>query len=134
MIIHDIHYTSACIALSKYLGFKHEFNGDYEDPRWFWIPPSDPDGGLNDIPIRISIHGKLTNSQKQAIDDLITAAPQMLEALLRIRETGVFLGAIAQEMMDSAIAKTDGRKPYAFLETLHDDIKYSIAEIEGEKE
>jgi hypothetical protein len=32
----------------------------------------------------------------------------LLEALKRIKETGVFLGAIAQEMMDSAIKKAEG--------------------------
>jgi hypothetical protein len=40
---------------------------------------------------------------------LITAAPELLEALKRIRATGVFVGAIAQEMMDEAIAKAEGR-------------------------
>jgi hypothetical protein len=38
---------------------------------------------------------------------LIAAAPDLLEALKRIKETGVFLGAIAQEMMDSAIKKAE---------------------------
>jgi hypothetical protein len=40
---------------------------------------------------------------------LIAAAPDMLEALKRIKATGVFVGAIAQEMMDEAIAKAEGR-------------------------
>jgi hypothetical protein len=31
--------------------------------------------------------------------------------LKRIKETGVFLGAIAQEMMESAIAKAEGVQP-----------------------
>lgn len=33
---------------------------------------------------------------------------ELLEALKRIKETGVYVGAIAQEMMDSAIKKAEG--------------------------
>ena len=35
---------------------------------------------------------------------------ELLAALKRIKETGVFVGAIAQEMMDAAIAKAEGAK------------------------
>ena len=35
---------------------------------------------------------------------------ELLEALKRIKQTGVFVGAIAQEMMDAAIAKAEGEK------------------------
>jgi sensor histidine kinase regulating citrate/malate metabolism len=38
---------------------------------------------------------------------LIACAPELLEALKRIKQTGVFVGAIAQEMMDAAIAKAE---------------------------
>jgi hypothetical protein len=41
---------------------------------------------------------------------LIAAAPELLEALKRIKETGVFVGAIAQEMMDTAIARAEGEQ------------------------
>lgn len=41
---------------------------------------------------------------------LIAVAPELLEALKRIRQTGVFVGAIAQEMMDTAIAEAEGEK------------------------
>jgi hypothetical protein len=47
----------------------------------------------------------------EANSRLIAAAPEMLEALKRIKETGVFLGAIAREMMDEAIAKATGGAP-----------------------
>ncbi len=40
---------------------------------------------------------------------LIACAPELLEALKRIKQTGVFVGAIAQEMMDAAIAKAEGQ-------------------------
>lgn len=36
--------------------------------------------------------------------------PELLEALKRIKQTGVFVGAIAQEMMDAAIAKAEEPK------------------------
>jgi len=39
---------------------------------------------------------------------LIAAAPELLEALERVKATGVFLGAIPQEMVDAAIAKAKG--------------------------
>jgi hypothetical protein len=39
---------------------------------------------------------------------LIAAAPDLLEALERVKATGVFLGAIPQEMVDAAIAKAKG--------------------------
>jgi hypothetical protein len=41
---------------------------------------------------------------------LVAAAPELLEALQRVKETGVFVGAIAQEMIDAAIAKAVGEK------------------------
>lgn len=36
---------------------------------------------------------------------IMSAAPEAIEALVRIKETGVFLGAIASEMLNSALAK-----------------------------
>lgn len=40
---------------------------------------------------------------------LIAAAPDLLAALKRIRDTKVFLGAIAKGMMDEAIAAAEGQ-------------------------
>jgi len=40
---------------------------------------------------------------------LIAAAPELLAALKRVKETGVYLGAIPQEMVDEAIAKAEGK-------------------------
>jgi hypothetical protein len=43
------------IAIAKACGWKREFNGDHEDPEWYWIPPNNPDGDdelpdyLNDL-------------------------------------------------------------------------------------
>jgi len=45
------------------------------------------------------------------VSALRQAAQQALEALKRIKQTGVFVGAIAQEMMDAAIAKAERNKP-----------------------
>ena len=41
---------------------------------------------------------------------LIAAAPELLAALKRVKDTGVFLGAIPQEMVDAAIAKAEESK------------------------
>jgi len=35
-------------VIAEYCGWKREFNGDDEDPEWYWIPPNNPDG--NGIP------------------------------------------------------------------------------------
>jgi hypothetical protein len=51
-----------------------------------------------------------TNIDTEANARIIAAAPDLLEALQRIKETGAFVGAIAQEMMDAAIAKATGEK------------------------
>jgi ABC-type transporter Mla subunit MlaD len=40
---------------------------------------------------------------------LVAVNQELLEALKRIKQTGVFVGAIAQEMMDAAIAKAEGQ-------------------------
>lgn len=32
------------IIIAEACGWKHEFNGDHENPEWYWIPPDDPDG------------------------------------------------------------------------------------------
>ena len=31
-------------AIAEYCGWKREFNGNDEDPEWYWIPPNNPDG------------------------------------------------------------------------------------------
>jgi hypothetical protein len=31
------------VAIAESQGWEHEFNGDHEDPEWYWIPPNDPD-------------------------------------------------------------------------------------------
>jgi hypothetical protein len=31
-------------AIAEYCGWKCEFNGNDEDPEWYWIPPNNPDG------------------------------------------------------------------------------------------
>ena len=51
---------------------------------------------------------KLVGNDKDANARLIAAAPDLLEALERVKATGVFLGAIPQEMVDAAIAKAKG--------------------------
>ena len=48
------------------------------------------------------------DEEAEANQRLMIAAPEMLEVLKRIKETGVFLGAVAQEMMESTIAKAEG--------------------------
>lgn len=48
--------------------------------------------------------------EREANARLIACAPELLEALKRIKQTGVFVGAIAQEMMDAAIAKATGEQ------------------------
>ena len=32
------------VEIAEYCGWKREFNGDHEDPEWYWIPPNNPDG------------------------------------------------------------------------------------------
>ena len=53
-------------------------------------------------------YGAIEGDNAEANARLIAAAPVMLDALKRIKETRVFLGAIAQGMMDDAIAQAEG--------------------------
>ena len=32
------------ITIAKACGWKRKFDGNYEEPEWYWIPPNDPDG------------------------------------------------------------------------------------------
>ena len=34
-------------TIAEFCGWKYEFNGDHEDPEWYWIPPNNPDGNGN---------------------------------------------------------------------------------------
>jgi hypothetical protein len=49
-------------------------------------------------------------SEVASVANLISAAPDMLEALERVKASGVFLGVIPQGMVDDAIAKAKGEK------------------------
>ena len=61
-------------------------------------------------PMLAVVHSLYHDSREQREADarLIAAAPEMLEALERVKATGVFLGAIPQGMVDAAIAKAKG--------------------------
>ena len=54
---------------------------------------------------------KMAGDRLRRIEKLETVNHELLEALKRIKQTGVFVGAIAQEMMDAAIAKAERNKP-----------------------
>ena len=47
---------------------------------------------------------------EKRIEELEEQNYDLLEALVRIKDSGAFVGAIAQEMMDSAIAKARGEE------------------------
>jgi hypothetical protein len=32
------------IAIAEACGWKREFDGNHEEPEWYWIPPNNPDG------------------------------------------------------------------------------------------
>jgi len=53
---------------------------------------------------------KILSEQDKKLAELEAVNQELLEALKRIKQTGVFVGAIAQEMMDAAIAKAEGEK------------------------
>jgi hypothetical protein len=53
---------------------------------------------------------KILSEQDKKLAELETVNQELLEALKRIKQTGVFVGAIAQEMMDAAITKAEGEK------------------------
>lgn len=54
---------------------------------------------------------KILSEQDKKLAELEAMNQELLEALKRIKQTGVFVGAIAQEMMDAAIAKAERNKP-----------------------
>ena len=74
-------------------------------------PYEDPDapfvqvGNARWMPSSVDIPAAI---EAKANARLIAAAPEMLEALERVKATGVFLGAIPQGMVDAAIAKAKG--------------------------
>ena len=69
--------------------------------------PKDPKGRTRIVAAAIWDRGTYVD-EAEANADLIAAAPELLEALERVKATGVFLGAIPQEMVDAAIAKAKG--------------------------
>lgn len=50
---------------------------------------------------------RMAGERLRRVEKLEQQRDSLLEALKRIKETGVFVGAIAQEMMDSAIKYTE---------------------------
>ena len=57
--------------IAEYCGWKREFNGDDEDPEWYWIPPNNPDGNgippdyCNDLNAMAEAEELLSNEQLQ---------------------------------------------------------------------
>lgn len=57
--------------IAEYCGWKYEFNGNDEDPEWYWIPPNNPDGNgtppdyCNDLNAMAKAEDLLSNEQLQ---------------------------------------------------------------------
>ena len=68
-------------AIAEYYGWKYEFNGNDEDPEWYWIPPNNPDGNgtppdyCNDLNEMHEAENTLNDDQQYeyayVLDDLI---------------------------------------------------------------
>ena len=58
------------IAIAKACGWNREFDGNHEEPEWYWIPPNDPDGDgelpdyCNDLNAMHEAENKLTPFQR----------------------------------------------------------------------
>jgi hypothetical protein len=93
------------IAIAEACGWVREFDGNYEEPEWYWIPPNDPDGDselpdyCNDLNAMHEAENVLTNEQWWLF----------VEFLTEIRGGGVAL----------CISATAAQRAEAFLKTLN---------------
>jgi len=88
--------------------FAHDFSGINDDtvtPCDFAVSCTTPDH-LTVATMGMGLTG--TREEWESNVKLIAAAPELLEALERIKATGIFLGVIPQQMMDEVIAKARG--------------------------
>jgi hypothetical protein len=63
-----------------------------------------------EAPLGTVISGEVDRRAAAELRRLHAVNAELLEALKRTKQTGVFVGAIAQEMMDAAIARAEGEK------------------------
>jgi hypothetical protein len=69
------------IAIAKAGGWQYEFNEDHEDPKWYWIPPNDPDGDgeppdyCNDLNSMHEAEKTLTKEQVRVYSDFLADSP-----------------------------------------------------------
>ena len=101
------------MAIAEACGWKREFNGDHEDPDWYYIPPNDPDGSgdppdyLNDL-----------NAMHEAVDCLGISDRRWSDVLMNvIRDDPAWTSGAVEARYRTARA-TAAQRAEAFLRTI----------------
>ena len=89
--------------IAEYCGWKYEFNGNDEDPEWYWIPPNNPDGNgtppdyCNDL-----------NAMHEAENVLTTVQTTTMSQYLH-RRLGMLWGFATASQRAEAFVRTIGK-------------------------
>ena len=95
-------------AIAEYCGWKYEFNGNDEDPEWYWIPPNNPDGNgtppdyCNDL-------NAMHEAENTLNDDQQYEYAYVLDGLIKNRSCEFDLIHASARMRAEAFVKTIGK-------------------------
>jgi len=100
--------------IAEYCGWKYEFNGNDEDPEWYWIPPNNPDGNgtppdyCNDLNAMAEAKNLLTGDKRR----------EFIEYLYEIVKQDKNINAGPYSVMIEAFYATAKQQAIAFVKTI----------------
>jgi hypothetical protein len=95
-------------AIAEYCGWKYEFNGNDEDPEWYWIAPNNPDGNETS-PDYCNNLNAMAEAENTLNDDQQYEYAYVLDGLIENRSCEFNLIHASARMRAEAFVRTIGK-------------------------